>query len=65
MTNPDRLTRILDAGEPCQQPDDASSWWIFPAIIAGAGILAALAWWAPAAAGLLMVACGFVALWWL
>ena len=60
MTNHDRLTSILDAGEPCQQPDDASGWWLLPAILAGAGIWAALAWWAPAAAGVLLVACGVV-----
>ena len=54
MTNPDRPTSILDAGEPCPQPDDASGWWLLPAILAGAGI------WAPAAAGVLLVACWVV-----
>ena len=38
-------------------------WWLLPAIVAGAGIWAALAWWAPAVAGVLLVACGAVALW--
>ena len=42
---------------------DHSGWWIFPAIIAGAGIWAAIAWWCPAVAGVLLVACGVVALW--
>ena len=63
MTNPDRLTRILDAGEPCPQPDDASGWWLLPATLAGAVFWAALAWWAPAAAGVLLLACGVVVLW--
>ena len=63
MRNQDPLSRLLDAGEPCPQPDDTSGWWIFPAIVAGAGILAVLAWWAPAAAGVLAVVCGAVVLW--
>ena len=37
-----------------------SSWWILPAILAGAVFWAALAWWAPAAAGVLLLACGVV-----
>lgn len=63
MRNQDRLSRLLDAGEPCPQPDDASGWWVFPAIVASAGILAALAWWASASAGVLAVAAGAVVLW--
>lgn len=63
MTDHDRLSRLLDAGEPCPQPDAPSVWWILPAIIAGAGIWAALIWWAPAAAGVLAVACGAAVLW--
>lgn len=54
----DRLTRLLEAGEPCPQPDTHGGWWLLPAMIAGAGLWAALAWWCPVAAGLLLVACG-------
>ena len=43
--------------------DETPSIWLLPAILAGAGIWAALAWWAPAAAGVLLAACGAVALW--
>ena len=54
-----------DAAEPVidrYEDPMPSGWWLLPAAAAGAGIWAALIWWAPAAAGVLLVACGFVAL---
>ena len=40
-----------------------SGWWLIPAAVAGAGIWAALIWWAPAVAGVFAVAVGALALW--
>lgn len=40
------------------QPPATSGWWLLPAMIAGAGLWAALAWWFPVAAGLLLMVCG-------
>ena len=54
----------MQAADLTEIPADAerlpSGLWLAPAIIAGAGIWAALLWWAPAAAGVLLVACGVV-----
>ena len=39
MSDPDRLTRLLDAGEPCPQPDAPNGWWVLPAaVLLGAAV---------------------------
>lgn len=63
MNAPLTPTAVDDTDSAETAVNAPSGWWLLPAIIAGAGIWAALAWWVPAAAGALAVAAGSVVLW--